>query len=94
MRYKEYEIMMQPGAKIFLYTDGVPEATNADSELFGTERMIEALNTDTAATPAQVLQNVRKSVDAFVLDAEQFDDLTMLCVVYRGSDNTQKDQKA
>ncbi len=94
MRYKEYEIMMQPGAKIFLYTDGVPEATNADSELFGTERMIEALNTDTAATPAQVLQNVRKSVDAFVLDAEQFDDLTMLCVVYRGSDNTQNDQKA
>ena len=84
MRYKEYEIQLQPGAKIFLYTDGVPEATDADGELFGTERMLEALNSDQTASPEQVLKNVRGCVDAFVKEAEQFDDLTMLCVEYKG----------
>ncbi|MBQ9599803.1 MAG: SpoIIE family protein phosphatase, partial [Clostridia bacterium] len=43
---KEYEIQLTPGAKLFLYTDGVPEATNAAGELFGTERMLEALNSN------------------------------------------------
>ena len=84
VRYKEYQIQMEPGSKIFVYTDGVAEATNAEKELFGTERMIEALNTDPDATPQQILKNVRSSVDAFVKDAEQFDDLTMLCLEYKG----------
>ncbi len=84
VRYKEYQIQMEPGSKIFVYTDGVAEATNAEKELFGTERMIEALNTDPDATPEQILKNVRSSVDAFVKDAEQFDDLTMLCLEYKG----------
>ena len=80
IRYGEYEIMMQPGDKLFVYTDGVPEAMDADHQLFGTDRMIEALNTDPAASPEQILGNVRAAVDHFVKDAEQFDDLTMLCV--------------
>lgn len=80
IRYGEYEIMMQPGDKLFVYTDGVPEAMDADHQLFGTERMISALNTDPAASPEQILGNVRDAVDHFVKDAEQFDDLTMLCV--------------
>ena len=84
VRYKEYQIQMEPGSKIFVYTDGVAEATNAEKELFGTERMIEALNTDPDAAPQQILKNVRSSVDAFVKDAEQFDDLTMLCLEYKG----------
>ena len=84
VRYKEYQIQMEPGSKIFVYTDGVAEATNAEKELFGTERMIEALNTDPDAAPQQILKNVRSSVDAFVEDAEQFDDLTMLCLEYKG----------
>ena len=75
---------MTPGSKLFLYTDGVPEATDANKELFGTERMLSALNAQPDASPEQTLQNVRAAVDAFVKDAEQFDDLTMLCVEYRG----------
>ena len=84
VRYKEYEIQLEPGSKLFVYTDGVVEATNAEKELFGTERMIEALNTDPKAAPQDVLKNVRSSVDGFVKEAEQFDDLTMLCLEYKG----------
>lgn len=84
MKYTEYEMKLTPGAKLFVYTDGVPEATNAGNELFGTKRMIEALNKDTGASPEQVLKNVREAVDSFVKDAEQFDDLTMLCMEYKG----------
>ncbi|MBQ7500467.1 MAG: serine/threonine-protein phosphatase [Clostridia bacterium] len=83
-KYKEYEILLDKGDKIFVYTDGVPEATNANTELFGTDRMIEALNGDPAADPKTTLRNVRASVDEFVGVAEQFDDLTMLCLEYRG----------
>ena len=84
IRYREYELQLQPGGKLFVYTDGVPEATNAENELFGTERMLRALNKDTGASPEQVLRNVRRAVDDFVLEAEQFDDLTMLCLEYKG----------
>ena len=84
VKYREYELQLEPGGKLFVYTDGVPEATDAENELFGTERMLKALNADTAAAPEAVLKNVRRAVDAFVKDAEQFDDLTMLCLEYRG----------
>ena len=86
MRYKEYEIQLEPGSKLFVYTDGVAEATSAEKELYGTERMIDALNEDPDAAPQQILKNVRASVDGFVKDAEQFDDLTMLCVEYKGGE--------
>ncbi len=82
--YKEYRFKLEPGSRLFLYTDGVPEATNRDNELFGTERMLAALNGDTQADPQKVLRQVRSAVDAFVGDAEQFDDLTMLCLEYKG----------
>ena len=82
--YKEYELQLNPGDKLFLYTDGVPEATDKDDNMFGTERMIEALNTHKAADPCLLLKNVRASVNAFVKDAEQFDDLTMMCLEYKG----------
>ena len=84
MIYREYELRLGPGDSLFLYTDGVPEATNAQEELFGAERMVEALNRLPDAPPKQVLENVRRAVDEFVRDAEQFDDLTMLCLEYRG----------
>ncbi len=80
LRYKDYEMTLKPGLKLFVYTDGVPEATNENGELFTTRRMIEALNTDPDASPEQTLNNVRQAVDDFVRDAEQFDDMTMLCV--------------
>ena len=84
VRYRPYELQLTPGAKLFVYTDGVPEATNAQNELFGTDRMIAALNEDASAGPEDILKNVRRSVDDFVQEAEQFDDLTMLCLEYKG----------
>ena len=83
-RYKEYGLQMSPGDKLFVYTDGVPEATAAGGEMFGTGRMIDALNACADGSPAEILESVRNSVDAFVGDAEQFDDLTMMCLEYRG----------
>ena len=83
-KYTEYEVQLEPGAKLFVYTDGVPEATNAENELFGVERTIQALNRLPDAAPLDVLKNVRKAVDDFVQEAEQFDDLTMLCMEYKG----------
>ena len=86
MRYKEYELQLTPGSRLFLYTDGVPEATDAQNELFGTDRMLAALNIAPDAEPKTILKNVREAVDGFVKEAEQFDDLTMLCVEYKGKD--------
>ena len=85
--YSEYEIQMHPGDRLFLYTDGVPEAATEDNEMFGTERMLAALNSDPVAAPEQVLKNVRSAVDAFVKDAEQFDDFTMMCIEYKGTED-------
>ena len=90
VRYKEYELQLEPGSKLFVYTDGVAEATSAEKELYGTERMIDALNTDPEASPQKILKNVRASVDGFVKEAEQFDDLTMLCVEYKGNEADRK----
>jgi len=80
MRYKEYEFTLERGGTLFLYTDGVAEATNAENQLFGTERMLAALNAEPEADPKKLLENMKKSVDEFVGDAPQFDDLTMLGV--------------
>ncbi len=84
LKYTEYELMLTPGSKVFLYTDGVPEATDSDKELFGKDRMLRALNKDPAAAPKTVLNNVTSAIDGFVKDADQFDDFTMLCVEYNG----------
>lgn len=84
MKYKTYEMQLEPGSKLFVYTDGVPEATNAHEELMGTDRMLEALNKEPDASPEELLNNMRKAIDEFVAGADQFDDLTMLCIEYRG----------
>lgn len=84
IKYSEYELDMMPGDMIFVYTDGVPEARNTDKEMFGIERMLQALNTDPGAGPEDLLGIVRKAVDGFSDDEEQFDDLTMLCLKYKG----------
>ncbi len=84
IEYTEYEFTLDKGGALFIYTDGVPEATRADNEMFGLEKMTEALNKEPMAEPKKLLENVRESVDEFVGDAPQFDDLTMLCIVYNG----------
>ncbi|MBR5091602.1 MAG: PP2C family protein-serine/threonine phosphatase [Ruminiclostridium sp.] len=76
--YTEYEIELKKGSTLFVYTDGVPEATNGDNELFKTERMLEALNKEPDASPEKLLGNVHTAVNDFVGEAPQFDDLTML----------------
>jgi|GEM_PF-569251 len=82
--YEDVEMQLKPGAKLFVYTDGVPEAMDAGRGRFGTDRMLEALNKDTSASPEELMKNVRESVDGFVKEAEQFDDITMLCIEYKG----------
>ena len=84
LRYPEYQLQLEPGTKLFLYTDGVPEATNSDQEMFGTDRLLEALNRKPDSAPEALLSEVRRAVDGFVRDADQFDDLTMLCLEYKG----------
>lgn len=76
---------LKPGDSLFVYTDGVPEANNAKNELLGNDRMLEALNKDPDASPKQVLDNVMDGINAFVKGAEQFDDITMMCLKYRGT---------
>lgn len=82
--YKDYELQLNPGDKLFVYTDGVPEATNRGKKMFGTERMLAALSAEPDASPEKTLANVSDAVKAFVKEAEQFDDLTMMCLEYRG----------
>ena len=86
--YKEYELHMDPGSKLFIYTDGVPEATNANGELFGTERLVHALRMKETKTPKDILKHIDSIVKDFVKDAPQFDDLTMLCLEYIGPNKT------
>ena len=92
-KYKNTEIQLKKGDSIFVYTDGVAEATNANNELFGTDRTVEALNAiPKDASQKEILAGVRTAVDAFVKDAPQFDDLTMVGLKYKGlSDNTVTD---
>lgn len=84
MRFREHEFQLNPGDRLFVYTDGVPEATDSHNELYGPERMVEALNANLSAEPAALLPAVKRSIDAFVGEAPQFDDITMLGLRYVG----------
>ena len=88
VRYRSYELQLAPGDKLFVYTDGVPEATSDSMEMFGVERMTAALNTAPDGSPEEILSAVKQAVDAFVGEAEQFDDLTMMCLEYKGPDDS------
>ena len=84
-KYKNTEIQLKKGDSIFVYTDGVAEATDANNELFGTDRTVDALNAiPEGASQKEVLAGVRVAVDAFVKEAPQFDDLTMVGLKYNG----------
>lgn len=82
-KYENYEIQLRRGSKIFLYTDGLVEATDSNKKMFGMERVLKALNEDPEANPQQLLSTVTSAVNAFVKQAEQFDDLTMVCLEYK-----------
>ena len=85
-KFTDHEFELNPGDSLFVYTDGVAEATNYSDELFGTERMLRSLNLNPDAQPRAVLENVMNGIDGFVLGAEQFDDITMLCFKYKGQE--------
>ncbi len=82
--FRQHDFLLNPGDSFFVYTDGVAEATNEQKEMFGTKRMLDALNKDPDAPPEQILPNVKSEIDRFVDGAEQFDDITMLCFRYNG----------
>lgn len=82
--YKDYELILNPGDAVFVYTDGIPEANNEKGEFYGMDRLTAALNQAGKKTPEEILRTVRADVDTFVNGANQFDDLTMLCLEYRG----------
>ncbi|MCR5148024.1 MAG: PP2C family protein-serine/threonine phosphatase [Eubacterium sp.] len=84
LQYKEHEFQLEPGDRVFVYTDGLPETRNASHEFFGTDRMLEALNRNRDEEGDKLLKNVRKEVDVFANGEEQFDDITMLVFDYYG----------
>jgi sigma-B regulation protein RsbU (phosphoserine phosphatase) len=88
INFKEHEFKLDPGDSLYVYTDGVTEATRSDNVLFGTDRMIASLNKDPEADPKTMLETVRDDIDEFVGDAPQFDDITMLGVKYMGSEES------
>ncbi|WP_035800671.1 SpoIIE family protein phosphatase [Butyrivibrio sp. NC3005] len=84
IRFREHEFILYPGDELFVYTDGVPEATNKENELFGDERLLYAMNNNPDVSAKEILGCVKNSIDDFVKDAPQFDDITMMCFVYSG----------
>ena len=80
--YRKHEMYLKPGDRLFLYTDGVTEATNASEELYGEERLQTFLNTNRGLTPYEMIHGLRANIDAFVGEAPQFDDITMLMLDY------------
>lgn len=84
IRYRKFELQLEPGDTIYLYTDGVTEATDINEKLYGEERLLNLLNSQNIASAQITCETVKADVDAFVGEAEQFDDITMLCLTYNG----------
>ena len=84
-RYREYELELDAGDRLVVYTDGVPEATNASNTLYGTDRMLCALNAAEGGSCRQLLEALHRDVDEFAGGADQFDDITMLCIEMKSS---------
>ena len=84
-RYREYELELGVGDSLFVYTDGVAEATDGTNTLYGTDRMLAALNRNRGLEPEKLLHQVKADIDRFVGSAPQFDDITMLALQRKGS---------
>ena len=85
VKYQNREFTLNPGDCIFVYTDGVPEAKNTADEMFLQTRLVDTLNLNPDASPEQLVGRVHEAVDSFAGGAEQFDDITMLCMKYHGA---------
>lgn len=86
VRYRQSELQLEVGDVLYLYTDGVTEATNARNELYGETRLKAILNSHTNDVPNGILSAVKQDIDLFVDEAPQFDDITMLCLKYTGKE--------
>ena len=86
MKYNEYTLKLKKGSKLFLYTDGVPEATGPTGK-FGRDATLEALRKYEDLTPKEILDNMKVELNMFTGNRDQFDDVTMLCLEYKGYDN-------
>lgn len=82
MRYRQYDIFLKPGDRLYLYTDGVTEATDSSNRLYGEERLKNYLNAHKELTVDKLIEGVSADIDEFVGEAEQFDDITMLTMYY------------
>lgn len=82
--YDERTVVLERGDRLFLYTDGVTEATDAKNELFGEERLLQAMEKTRGLDAPGVINKVRDEIDSFVAGAEQFDDITMLEFIRNG----------
>ncbi|MBR3264756.1 MAG: serine/threonine-protein phosphatase [Erysipelotrichaceae bacterium] len=91
MRFREHEFELNPGDRLFVYTDGVPEAINEKKEFYGTDRLLDVLNADQDATIHELLVEVREDISKFAGKAEQFDDITMMAFDFRGPQPEKKD---
>ena len=85
IKYTPYEIQMEKGSTIFLYTDGVPESVNTNNENYGADRLLKALNMKPDAELTELVDIVKKDIQSFAGKADQFDDLTVLVVRYNGT---------
>lgn len=88
MKYKEYTLQLQPGSRVFVYTDGLDEAMNGKFEKFGTARILDVLNSNPDVTDDEMLSCMQKAVDVFTDGTEQFDDLTMMSFTWHGPEKT------
>lgn len=87
-RYREYQLTLIPGDAVFQYTDGVTEAANPQNELFGDKRLLNAVGAGAGLTPGRLLPAIKAGIDEFIAEAPQFDDITMLCLTYRGPEKS------
>lgn len=86
LNIEEHEFVMNPGDSLFVYTDGVPEATNVKKDFFGTDKLLDALNKSPDDPPYELIKTVSGNLKSFVAGSEQFDDITMLCFKYLGGE--------
>ena len=83
VRYRVGELELFPGDRLFLYTDGVPEATNTENKLYGEDRLISFMNQNSLTEATELLPALKANIDEFVGEAPQFDDITMLMFDYK-----------
>ena len=93
LEYPDEVIQLEPGDVLFLYTDGLPEATNTAQKMFGEERMLQALNANRSQEPKKLLEKVHEAADRFVGEAERFDDLTMMAVCFHSGNKLTEGEK-